>query len=376
MNNNKKALLRISFFSLFFFLLLIMPLFNENSFHRKVFANEIEELEKMEQEREEDFLKQLLLDIPTITDNPSNIITFIDPSEDKSGVEIEIDENTFEEIKSPYTLPALSIGKHSLRFRFVDKYGSVQILEREIIVIPRPPIINSPIFEENFLKMSGSGLANSELVLILSSERNILVKEGTIDGDGNWALEIDYEELTEGIFTFSAFTKRYGYASNLSEPLTFEIGNSERLLFQNEREIYFKFKDLSLEDMSSVLSGNIDLVVLVAISFLSGFAISLIVFSFVKGNKENKTLKMFEKKMDNNDNHSTRELTLKEKLSQEDKEEKPKESKETEEKSKKKNKTEKILTKVDFLKDYKNFDPDDEKGSEKENIEVKVTSKK
>ena len=79
-----------------------------------------------------------------------------------------------------------------------------------------------------------------------------------------------------------------------------------------------------------------------------------------------------------------KEITLKERLSQkeeveEEKEEKtkPKKTKKAkkDKKKEKKNKTEKILTKVDFLKDYKEFDPDDNEGREKDNIEVKVTSK-
>jgi hypothetical protein len=54
-------------------------------------AQDIAELEEKEVEREEDFLQQLLLDIPATTDNPSHIITFVDPSDDNSGVELDID---------------------------------------------------------------------------------------------------------------------------------------------------------------------------------------------------------------------------------------------------------------------------------------------
>jgi hypothetical protein len=363
-------------------------------------TNNVEELEQKEREREQDFLNQLLLDIPTQTDNPSHIITFADPSETNAGVELEIDEKGFEVIRSPYALPALGIGKHELRFRFVDKYGSTQILERDLIVIPRPPIINSPVFGEEYLLISGTGLSNSDLVLILSSDRNILVEETEIDGDGNWQIQIDNQELEEGIFTFTAFTRRYGYASNLAESTTFEVGESDRVLFDNGKEIYFSFSDITLDDIGTIVSQNLDLGLLVGGSFILGFLISLLIFSVIKGGLENRTVRVFERKMNNN-NKEKKEMTLQERLSQkkESKEEEDKENKEKEkdeekkeestakkkkkdkkknekkEKKNKKNKTEKILTKIDFLKDYKKFDPDDEHGSEKENIDIKVTSK-
>ena len=347
-------------------------------------ANNINELDQKEQEREDDFLNQLLLDVPTLTDNPSHIITFVDPSETKQGVELNIDEKGFENITSPYALPALGIGRHSLTFRFVDKYESAQILEKDIVIIPRPPIINSPVFEEEFLIISGTGLSNSELILILSSDRRILVKETTINANGIWEIQVDNEELKEGIFTFTAFTRRYGYASNLAEAVTFEIGESQRLTFDNGKEIYFSFKDISVDDIGKVISANIDLGLLVGTAFILGFFISLLIFSFVKGSLENRKVKMFEKKMKNNGGNK-KELTLRERLSkQEEKEENNEqiEKKDVEKKEekkskskKKKDKTEKILTKVDFLKDYKKFDPDDELGAEKDNIEVEVTSK-
>jgi hypothetical protein len=372
---NKNFLLQLLAISTVFSLatIVVAPMGN-------VFAQDIAELEEKEVEREEDFLQQLLLDIPETTDNPSHIITFVDPSDDNSGVELEIDEGGFEKISSPYTLPALSIGQHELKFRFVDKYGSIQILEKEMIVIPRPPIMNSPLFEEGLLKLSGSGLSNSDLVLILSSGKNISVEETTIDTQGNWEISISDEELSEGVYTFSAFTRRNGYASNLSESLTFEVGESSNISFNNDKEIYFSFKDLSIENLGTTISQNIDLGLLVGGAFILGFVICLLITSLVKDSIDNKTIKSFEKKMEQN-GMGKKEVTLKEKLSQkaesEEKEKEVKEEKKTkkEKNKKKKSKTEKILTKVDFLKDYKKFDPDDTEGKEKDNIEVKVTSK-
>ena len=83
----------------------------------------------------------------------------------------------------------------------------------------------------------------------------------------------------------------------------------------------------------------------------------------------------------NNNGGNKKEITLKERLSKPKEDiEKPekkttKKKKKEKKKGEKEGKTEKILTKVNFLKDYKKIDPDDDKGKEKDNIEVKVASK-
>ena len=330
--------------------------------------NNIEELDQKEAEREGDFLNQLLLNIPEITDNPSHIITFVDPSEQKSGVQLEIDGQSFQDIVSPYSLPALSIGKHELRFKFVDKYGATQILENDIVVIPRPPIINSPTTNEESLIISGTGLSNSEIVLILATSRRIETREDVIDGDGNWEFIIPRDELNEGVISFTGYTRRYGYASNLAESITFELGESQGILFSNGKEdIHFRFKDITLSNINEVISNNSDLLILTILIFTLGFVISSISFSFFKNTSEEKKIRLLEKKITENGKQS-KDLTLKEKLTQKEQNiKKPKKIKEE--------KKERIVTKIDFLKDFKMFDPDDEKGKEEDSIKVTVTSK-
>lgn len=406
-----KTLIKKTSFALIAISLISFPLFSPLQIASE--TNDVEALAQREEERENDFLSQLALEIPTLTDNPSQTITFTDPSPDGSGVEIRIDNGEFQQISSPYNLPALSIGQHQIEFRFVDRFDSTQTLERSIIIIPRPPIISSPIFEEDFLEIGGTGLADSELILILSSERNILVEETRIDREGEWEIQIATEDLSEGIFTFTAYTRRNGYASNLADSITFELGESDRVIVDNGREIYFSFNELSLDNIGQIISKNIDLVLLVGASFIVGFFIALIISSMARGGAEKRKLREFEKKIKENNKTEKKEMTLRERLSQsntnnkkeeeeenkqeedlkvdkkskKDKEKKkkgkkvkkktPKKKKEStkEEKKESKNKTEKILQKVDFLKDYKRLDPDDDKGEEKDNIVVKVTSK-
>lgn len=368
---------------------LIISFFFLFGLNKALFADEREELDQIEAEREEDFLKQLELDIPKITDNPSHLITFVDPSDTSEGVQLEIDEKGFELIRSPYSLPALRIGIHTLTFKFVDSLGSTQIVEKEIIVIPRPPIINSPSFGEESMIISGTGLADSQLILILSSSKNLDTFETEINKEGTWNIEIDLTALPEGLYTFSAYTRRNGYASDLAESVTFEQGNSQNhTLFQGNKEndIYFSFGAITLDNIKQIILSNSDLLLLILITFTLGFLLSWVLNVILRNSSEKKVIEELEEKMNNNGKKEKEEkgMTLKEKLSKKGKkveeEKKDKEvevKKEEKEKEKKAKKEEKIVTKIDFLKDFKTFDPDDEKGREKEKIiDIEITSKK
>ena len=367
---------------------LIISFFFLFGLNKALFADEREELDQIEAEREEDFLKQLALDIPKITDNPSHLITFVDPSDTSEGVQLEIDEKGFELIRSPYSLPALRIGIHTLTFKFVDSLGSTQIVEKEIIVIPRPPIINSPSFGEESMIISGTGLADSQLILILSSSKNLDTFQTEINKEGTWNIEIDLTALPEGLYTFSAYTRRNGYASDLAESVTFEQGNSQNhSLFQGNKEndIYFSFGAITLDNIKQIILSNSDLLLLILITFTLGFLLSWVLNVILRNSSEKKVIEELEEKMNNNGKKEKEEkgMTLKEKLSkkgkkvEEEKEDKEVEVKEEEKKKEKKaKKEEKIVTKIDFLKDFKTFDPDDEKGREKEKIDIEITSKK
>jgi hypothetical protein len=93
-------------------------------------------------------------------------------------------------------------------------------------------------------------------------------------------------------------------------------------------------------------------------------------------------VKAFKKKIDRKDTpkDAKENLTLRERLSKtenkdEEKKETGKESKEEEDKTTKKAEdSEKVVSKDQFMKDFKDFDPDDKKGKEKK-VKVSLTSK-
>lgn len=330
-------------------------------------------------------IEALSLQLPSITDNPSLIITFDDPSENKEGVQIDIDKKGFQAISSPFSFPALSIGSHFLRFKFVDKYGATQLIEKEFVVIPRPPILNTPVSSAEKITLSGSALAGSDLTLVLNSNQKMIIKNTSVDNDGVWSIEIS-ENIPTGIYTFSAFTRKYGYSSNLAEPLTLDFsGDNSKIIDNTTQNIHFAFKDIRFNNLGSIITSNIDLVVLLTSLFLIGLIIGIAIISTTKKKKEEKEIKKVSTIIENQNNGGEKQMTLLEKLKEKTVNiENPIETPSTEEstssepdsKEDSRKEPEKIVTKIDFLKNFKSHDPDDDKGQEKEKkIKVSLTSK-
>ncbi len=340
--------------------------------NREVLAEEIDELEIKEEERANAKADLLGITLPEYTDNPNYVITFKDPSQDALGVEIELDGKDWTEISSPYTFPALSIGEHNIRFRFTDEDGQVQILEHELIVIPRPPIINSPEIEKDFITIGGSALSNSEIIYTItinSFNQNEIV---TSDGSGNWSVNFSPESgLSDGIYTFTVYSRKYGYASNLSEPLVFAVGEGNETILDSSsssKEIYFSFKEISRENIKDVVKDNRDLIFLTIGAFLCGGVIFVFLKGLFTGKRREKELKKAEDLIHKHNNTNNKEKTLKELFGEEGKTKK--EETKDEEKEKVKEKI-RIVNKDIFLKNFKTIDPDEKGGKEKKLKDVK-----
>ena len=384
-----------------------------------------EEIEQLEEQRTEDIENELKISIPDYTDNPSHIITFTDPSEEKTGVEIDIDESGYKDTTSPYSLPSLSIGEHHLKFRFVDSIGATKVLEYDIVIIPRPPIIKAPQFVDKNLLISGTGLANSEVVLTISvgADHNTQIAE--IDGDGNWNTSVEFDTVVDGIYTVYGYTRKNGYASNPSEPAVIQSGNDQIANSTSNSDTNFSFNDLDFDNIIAIIGQNPDLLILTISSILFGGLVTALLFILInKTNKDGRDVEI-EKKINGKEKNEKTLLELfgeekgkeskkpvKEKEQKLKEEKKPK--KEIKEKTKKKDsrrekrkrakeekknkkakgeekvkekkisdKNEAVFTRRDFLKDFKNFDPDKQSGKEnkepskknKKDVVVTLTSK-
>ncbi len=170
---------------------------------------------------------ELDLVLPEETDNPNYEIHFKDPSEDGEGVKLSIDGSSPEEVESPYALPALSIGRHKLVFSYTDKIGATQELTAEITIVPRPPVISiAKEFDRDtgWLTIHGSAIPLSQVEILMTggqlhSPIEAIVEVGT-DGKWNYTFET---VLEEGRYTVVAQTKKQGFRSTLSKPLSFTV---------------------------------------------------------------------------------------------------------------------------------------------------------
>ncbi len=342
----------------------------------------VTELDQKEALREQSFTNLLKLNLPTQTNNPSLVLTFVDPSEEKKGVQLEIDSKSFVSIKSPYTLPALSIGDHILKFKFVDNVGTTQLLEKTLIVLPRAPIISAPTITNSAVEVYGTGLANSDILLIISSGLNLSSKQATIDGEGKWSILFESGELVDGTYSLTGYVRKYGYASDPSESITFILGKGNTVISGTDSNS-FSFKNVNLSTLGVFISDNPDIIALVAGFFVLGFLVSFLLSLIFRNTNEDEKIKTIRKDVVK-PKVEGKELTLKEKLLGK-KEEKPVEEKNKVEEPPKGieepvKEEEKIVTKIDFLRDFKNFDPDNSKGKESNNpqrkIKISLTSKK
>ncbi len=328
-------------------------------------------------------LEELIsLELPSITDNPSLIINFTDPSKEKEGMQLSIDKKGFETIQSPHTLPALSIGDHLLTFKFKDEYDVTQTIDKELIVIPRAPVINTPLITGNEITFSGSALAGAEVTLILTSNQKMITKKAEVDNDGKWEIKMN-EEIPSGFYTFSAIAKKYGYASELAEFLTLEINDSKDTIRTTENgitPIHFAFKDLNQENLKSLTHENLDLLVLFIGLLLIGMLVGIFLTSLSKKKQEEKEVKEVAKTLDKPVEDINRPLTLLEKLKDKtvniDNPIKEEKTEEIVEEKKEEETPKDTIAKIDFLKNFKKHDPDDEKGREKEDVKVSLTTKK
>ncbi len=347
---------------------------------KDVKAAEIDELNQKEDERNEQIANLLGFVLPDYTDNPSYVITFTDPSTEQKGVEIGLDGKDYAKISSPYTFPALSIGKHQVKFRFFDNTDTIKILEYELIVIPRAPIVNPPTVGETSIKVTGTALANSDVLFTLTANAFNYKDTVKADGDGNWEAEITPEEgISDAIYSFTAYSRKYGIASELSDTVTFSVGESTKNVQDNNGDISFSFSKINKENIINVFKTNTDLILLIVAGFFLGVLLTNIFRNIVDGGKTEKKIKEVEKLISKKDDSKSDKdtKTLRELFGGEQSKEVVEEKKEESLKEEiQPTKEQTIINKDVFLRKYKDLDPDKDDGKEiKKKIKVSLTSK-
>lgn len=323
-------------------------------------------LSNLEDERTKRLETQLGITIPLETDNPNHIISFKDPS--GKGVKLDIDGQGLKAVKSPYTLPSLGIGSHILTFKFTDTEQTAQTLEKTIVIIPRPPVMNAPTtVTKSEITLKGTSLAGSTVELFISGGTQNFKGLTTTSVDGVWSYKFK-ENFKLGIWTVIARTKKNGFSSGLSEPVVFEISSKDAgtTITKIEQPIYFSFASLSLSNISSTIKNNPHLLIIILLSGLIGGLITWFIES-LSTRKVNKTAEgKFIKLLNENEKNSKKRrkddkdftslgkrMTLKEKFENAGFKVPDLQPKE------------KVLDKKEFMKEFKEEDPDNSKGVEK-----------
>ena len=181
------------------------------------------------------------------------------------------------------------------------------------------------------------------------------------------------------VFSLNAYTRRYGYASNLSETTKFTL--DKQTTISNGVQKSFDIRNITIDGIKNWIVTNQIYLIIAGSSLLIGIMLGI----FFTSQKKQKTEKVVEKKVAEKfvkTDPKDAGVTLREKLMGAGKTVEQKVDEKTVEEKKvevevEKKEEERVMNKMDFLKDFKNFDPDNSKGEEKKaSVEVSLTSKK
>jgi len=198
-------------------------------------------LEEAEIEREKTLIKELTLNIPEQTEDPSYPITFIDPS--GKGVDIVIDGKTTTKAPSPFILPNLAIGEHIIAFSYKNKSGEPRYLQKDMLITPKAPVfdtsLKTSIVRPSAVVLQGTALPKSTVMLIVNSSYTHNITTST---EGRW--EFILPQPSEGKNSVMAFTIRNGIVSTPSKVFTFTYALQKGVTAPKESTIEKK-KDLN-----------------------------------------------------------------------------------------------------------------------------------
>jgi len=184
-----------------------------------------------------------------------------------------------------------------------------------------------------------------------------------------------------------AYTRKYGYASELSDSITFEVGEDlNKVMPEDNSNIFFSFSSLNKDNIVNAFTSNKDLVILL-FSFLAlGMVLAVIIQSTIYNKRKDKNDIQVEKIIRGEKKEGS-EKTLKELFESKIPEKKDLNTPISEpipvdipEPISKNETNENIMTKEDFLQKYKSVDPDNESGKEVKpekikRIKVSLTTK-
>lgn len=233
----------------------------------------------------------LLLKLPEETDNPNYTILFTDPS--GKGVSLSIDGAEKVPIQSPYSLPALGIGKHAIQFTYTNLEDAESTYETSITIIPRPPEIKPPEITNNQLTFSGTAIPAGTLKLFLTGAAVTYRETVKVEDGGNWSVQLS-GDFQEAVYTATAYVTKNGFGSDFSEPVTFNIGTSNNVITPEDTagQLDFALSYILVPDFYNRYLESRDLLLYTLFILILGLLFGVLIhrFFFVRGERslENK----------------------------------------------------------------------------------------
>jgi hypothetical protein len=195
-------------------------------------------------------------------------------------------------------LPTLGIGKHTLEFNFYDKQKTAQILEQDLVIIPRAPQIKTPEIVNRIVTLNGTGLAGAQVEIFLTNNSKTYSYEAAIDTTGAW-IYTTKTALENGRYTAVVIARKYGYASKYSEAQIFDVGSTTPVTTgpnqppsdntSTNKDIFFSFSAISLSNIGSIISNNRDLLILIGAIIIVSILIGLILGGAFRSKESKKT---------------------------------------------------------------------------------------
>lgn len=243
-----------------------------------VFAESADEiLREREAERIEKLVADLKLVVPEITSEPSPVLTFTPIKGDV--IELQINGKGFNEIKSPYQMTGLSIGKYVLDFRYIDASDITQTFTKNLIIVPREARMQNQklLFKEgDEVIINGTALPFSYLEMWVISGSEILFKTSEVDKEGNWSINLS-EGLACGDYKIITMVRKDGLSSATSTALNVSYCvDGKAPIIENSEDVQDTTLSERWSNLVKYVRENDNSIILIVGSLVAGLVLGII----------------------------------------------------------------------------------------------------
>ena len=173
------------------------------------------------------YKKELGLVLPEVIDDPAYKVVFSNPAKDKP-VEFIIDGRQYKNVKSPFPLPNLSLGTHTVVIKFSNKDEVPRTITMNVTVVPKSPVISQTnktlFYRPNPIVIKGKAMAFSKVMVIINGSD---VQYTNVDANGDWTFLIKTPK--QGTYKLLFFTFNKGIISKKYAVLSVKYQTAESI---------------------------------------------------------------------------------------------------------------------------------------------------